>query len=256
MNLKEVYESSRVRVLTSLALMGSVISMVLINNLLVTWAILGIAYIFAFHEAMKLFGSKDNKFYVYAVIIWALALFYPNPVDIVFVVLIIIIGYMAHVKKVNFKILAPFIYPTFSMLFMLTLYKDFGVGTFFWLIMVVSGTDTGAYFTGKYFGKTSFSPTSPNKTWEGVLGGIVFATIIGTLMGATLANQTLLVACGVSFIVATSSVWGDLFESYLKREAGVKDSGNIFPGHGGFLDRLDGYLFGGIIMVVLLRALV
>ena len=55
--------------------------------------------------------------------------------------------------------------------------------------------------------------------------------------------------------MALSSIWGDLFESYLKREAGVKDSGNLFPGHGGMLDRLDGYLFASVIMVILLRGL-
>ncbi len=58
----------------------------------------------------------------------------------------------------------------------------------------------------------------------------------------------------ISIVVALASVFGDLFESYLKREAEVKDSGNILPGHGGILDRTDGYLFGGVIMLVILRA--
>jgi phosphatidate cytidylyltransferase len=60
----------------------------------------------------------------------------------------------------------------------------------------------------------------------------------------------------ISVLVSCASVWGDLFESYLKREAGVKDSGDIFPGHGGFLDRLDGYLFGVVVMVVIIRGVV
>jgi phosphatidate cytidylyltransferase len=61
------------------------------------------------------------------------------------------------------------------------------------------------------------------------------------------------VALLISFLVALSSVFGDLFESYLKREADVKDSGDLLPGHGGILDRTDGYLFGGIVMLILLR---
>jgi phosphatidate cytidylyltransferase len=60
----------------------------------------------------------------------------------------------------------------------------------------------------------------------------------------------------ISLVVAVASVFGDLFESYLKREADVKDSGDILPGHGGILDRTDGYLFGGIVMLVLLRLFV
>ena len=64
------------------------------------------------------------------------------------------------------------------------------------------------------------------------------------------------VAFLISFGVAVSSIFGDLYESSLKRAAGVKDSGNLLPGHGGVLDRIDGYLFGGIVMLVLLRGLV
>jgi phosphatidate cytidylyltransferase len=121
-----------------------------------------------------------------------------------------------------------------------------------WLLITVAIADTGAYFTGKAIGKTKFSDTSPNKTLEGVFGGIIIATILGTYMGLYIAPfWTALV---VTLLTATASVFGDLFESYLKREAGVKDSGDILPGHGGILDRIDGYLFGAPMMVIALRA--
>jgi len=106
----------------------------------------------------------------------------------------------------------------------------------------------------KTIGKTQFSPTSPNKTLEGVIGGIAFATVAGTIAGYFMELVPFFIAIIVSFLTATTSVFGDLFESYIKREAGVKDSGDIFPGHGGVLDRLDGYLFGAVMMLIALRA--
>jgi phosphatidate cytidylyltransferase len=140
------------------------------------------------------------------------------------------------------------------MLFILTLYQEYGVGSLFWLLAIVALSDVGAYAVGKTIGKTPFCPTSPNKTMEGVVGGIVVATIGGMFLGLDYVDMfTSLI---ISFMVSVSSIFGDLFESYLKREAGVKDSGDILPGHGGVLDRIDGYLFGSIVMLVLLRGLV
>jgi len=88
---------------------------------------------------------------------------------------------------------------------------------------------------------------------EGVIGGIVISTISGTFAGMEIVDVK--IALFVSFVVAVSSIFGDLYESSLKRKAGVKDSGNILPGHGGMLDRIDGYLFGSIVMLIFLRGL-
>jgi len=253
MNIKEIYKSNEQRILTGLVLLGIAVLTAFMDSLFLTWSILGIAYLFSFYEAMKLFGEEDNKLYVYAVLVWIAAAFYPYPEGLIFVILVIATAVMAHKKEVNYKALAPFFYPSFSMLFLFTLYKDFGMSMLIWLVVVVALTDTAAYFVGKSIGKTSFSPTSPNKTWEGVIGGIVIATIAGTFVG--LMHYSLLIAILTSFLVSIASIWGDLFESYLKRKAEVKDSGTIFPGHGGFLDRLDGYLFGVVIMVFILRGI-
>ena len=111
-----------------------------------------------------------------------------------------------------------------------------------------------AYTVGKNIGKTPFCETSPNKTMEGVVGGIVVATLSGAFVGLSIVDFS--VAFFTSAFVAISSIFGDLFESSLKRKAGVKDSGDILPGHGGVLDRIDGYLFGAVVMLVLLRGLV
>jgi len=134
------------------------------------------------------------------------------------------------------------------------IYTTYRIDYLLWLLIIVAFTDVGAFFVGKSIGKTKFSPTSPNKTLEGVIGGVFFATLAGSAFALYKDLDTPTIVIIVSWITAIASIFGDLFESYLKREAGVKDSGTLLPGHGGVLDRLDGYLFGAIIMLVVLRA--
>ncbi len=251
MDLKAIYESNKQRVATGLVMVAFAAFFAILDNAFITWLILGVIYMFAFYEAMNLFGLTDNKLFVYAVLLWLTAFFYPNPSDLIYLVLVIILGFMAYTKTIDYKQLTPFFYPSISMLFMYALYHDFGMKVFIWLVIVVALTDTGAYFVGKSIGKTPFSPTSPNKTLEGVLGGSLIASVVGALWGTFFVSFFLAVV--VSALTSAASVFGDLFESLLKREADVKDSGNLFPGHGGMLDRLDGYLFGVVIMVILLR---
>ena len=117
-----------------------------------------------------------------------------------------------------------------------------------WLLtalMVVWAADTGAYFSGRRFGKRKLSPNiSPNKTVEGLVGGLLLAVVVGVVLSlvAGASVEQLPAVALVSAIAALFSVVGDLFESLLKRHAGVKDSGHLIPGHGGILDRLDGVL--------------
>jgi len=112
------------------------------------------------------------------------------------------------------------------------------------MLLVVWSADTFAYFTGRKLGKRKLAPSiSPGKTIEGVIGGLVGAGLVSLFM-ATLVldlNRTNLLSWLLASIVAALfSVMGDLYESRLKRQAGVKDSGNLLPGHGGILDRIDG----------------
>ena len=117
-----------------------------------------------------------------------------------------------------------------------------------WLLtalMVVWAADTGAYFSGRHFGWHKLAPKiSPNKTVEGLVGGMLLAVIVGVVLSlfAGASVEQLPAVALVSAIAALFSVVGDLFESLLKRHAGVKDSGHLIPGHGGILDRLDGVL--------------
>lgn len=113
-----------------------------------------------------------------------------------------------------------------------------------WLLYVmflVWGADSGAYMFGKLLGRHKLAPrVSPGKTWEGLIGGLVTSAVISWLFGryAPLnAVPTTLLICSV--MAALASVLGDLTESMFKREAGIKDSGQLIPGHGGILDRID-----------------
>jgi phosphatidate cytidylyltransferase len=115
-----------------------------------------------------------------------------------------------------------------------------------WLLTalaIVWAADSGAYFAGRTLGKHKLAPRiSPNKTVEGLLGGLVAGVVVGLLGGWLAGVETHRVAALAAVSVATVlvSVVGDLFESLLKRHVGAKDSGNVIPGHGGILDRIDG----------------
>jgi phosphatidate cytidylyltransferase len=108
-----------------------------------------------------------------------------------------------------------------------------------WVLATVWTTDIGAYFAGRSIGGPKLAPTvSPNKTWAGLIGGVLAALALGLVLHAS-AGLPLQLALA-SPILAVIAQIGDLYESALKRQAGVKDSGNLLPGHGGVLDRLDG----------------
>lgn len=117
-----------------------------------------------------------------------------------------------------------------------------------WLLTalaIVWAADSGAYFAGRTFGRLKLAPrVSPNKTIEGLVGGVLAGVAVGiafaTFAGAQPAQLPAVAL--VAFAAVLFSVVGDLFESLLKRHAGVKDSGNLIPGHGGVLDRVDGVL--------------
>ena len=115
-----------------------------------------------------------------------------------------------------------------------------------WLIALVAGVwtyDSAAYATGRLFGRHKFmAHISPKKTWEGVIGGIVGATAVSALVLWGLGRSPL-EALALGPLVGVTAQAGDLAESVLKRASGAKDSGTLFPGHGGMLDRIDSFVF-------------
>lgn len=124
-----------------------------------------------------------------------------------------------------------------------------GVELLLWVFITTWSVDIGAYFAGRTIGGPKLAPAiSPNKTWAGLIGGMAAAALFGGLWAWLLQLPAILIFLAAPFAVAAQG--GDLFESWLKRRAGVKDSGNWLPGHGGALDRLD-----GLVVVAVLTAL-
>ncbi len=250
--MTKIFTDHQERWLTGIGLLALVGIIGWIDSFFIMWSFLGVIYIFAFYEAMKLFKLVGPSAYFWAILLWIFAYFYPNPDDLFYFVAIIFGAAIAYLHNFDKRLILPFLYPVSGIFFFLILYQDFGIQAMFWLLVTVALTDVFAFFTGKAIGKTKFSDTSPNKTLEGVIGGVIIATLVGTYAGLYIAPfWTALI---VTFATSLASVFGDLFESYLKREAGVKDSGDLLPGHGGILDRIDGYLFGAPMMVIALRA--
>ncbi|MDQ6833830.1 MAG: phosphatidate cytidylyltransferase [Chloroflexota bacterium] len=131
-----------------------------------------------------------------------------------------------------------------------------GMAWFLLALVTTWLTDTFAYLAGRAFGKHQMAPLiSPKKTWEGFVGGIA-----GAILTAVIANwcfgvgMRVIVAAVTGVLIALAATVGDLAESLLKRQTGVKDSGTLIPGHGGVLDRIDGLLFTCIVVYYVARA--
>lgn len=160
---------------------------------------------------------------------------------------LIYLPYELSIKKALGSVFGIFYIPYFLHFFYLLYVRGGKTGLLYCLLVLIMVWcyDIGAYVVGTLWGKHSLAPKlSPNKTWEGVGGGIVF-----TLIGANTSPiwipwlTSLPHIFAISIIIGLTAQLGDLFESKLKRSAKVKDSGTFFPGHGGVLDRLDGLLF-------------
>ncbi|EJF88631.1 phosphatidate cytidylyltransferase [Bartonella tamiae] len=132
--------------------------------------------------------------------------------------------------------------------------EPFGFGAIIFLFAVVWGTDIAAYFNGRALGGPKLAPRfSPNKTWSGAVGGALVGVAGGTLV-AYLALDTSPANFFIpllAFILSIMSQCGDIAESWVKRYFSVKDSGTFLPGHGGFMDRVDGLVFAAVILYII-----
>jgi phosphatidate cytidylyltransferase len=122
--------------------------------------------------------------------------------------------------------------------------SPYGLVAVVWLFAVVWAGDTGAYFAGRAIGGPKLAPAvSPNKTWSGAIGGAVAGVGAGMLVLLAAGFQLRPMHILVAFVVSAAAQAGDLVESAIKRQFGVKDASRLIPGHGGLMDRVDGLLF-------------
>ena len=207
--------------------------------LLVTLMALGIM-----HEWAQLTGrTKNRKLAMYALTI-PLAIMCPWAAGPSFLALGLIFGAAMFMMAIDqsSKLGIGILYAGLPALAILYLREtDNGMLRVFWALALVWATDIGAYFSGRAIGGPKLWPKySPKKTWAGLIGGCLAAFAFSTILHIYADLDSLFVLLSVPLAVLAQA--GDLFESRLKRNAGVKDSGRIFPGHGGVMDRLDGLM--------------
>ncbi|MFP3593406.1 phosphatidate cytidylyltransferase [Chryseobacterium sp. SIMBA_038] len=119
-----------------------------------------------------------------------------------------------------------------------------GIYAIIFIVVVTELNDVFQYLMGKFFGKHKIVPKiSPNKTLEGFLGGVFLTIILSNILGFFLLNSNILTNTILGFILGISGFFGDVFMSFLKRKNNIKDTGNLLPGHGGLLDRMDSLIF-------------
>ena len=129
---------------------------------------------------------------------------------------------------------------------------DSGFLAIIYLFAIVWGTDTAAFFIGRAIGGARLMPqVSPGKTWSGALAGVVAAILLGAVVADASGLARIWTVAVLAAALSVAAQAGDLFESFLKRKFGAKDSGRIIPGHGGLMDRLDGFVAAGLIAALL-----
>lgn len=241
----------RTRVITAFALLfGVLFGLFYLPSLYWGWLTLGVISIGAWEwGGIAAYPKAGRWLYLAMTIVIGLAFFsFRTPVEPVYLAavafwLLVVLPWLLLGWRVHQPVLLALtgwmvLFPTWFAL------MDFHImrpALLFGLMAVVAVADIGAYFAGRTFGKHKLAPSiSPGKTWEGVVGGLLGVSLYGaswtvleSALGVPFPGYALLLA------MASLSVVGDLFESWLKRQAGIKDSGHILPGHGGVLDRID-----------------
>jgi phosphatidate cytidylyltransferase len=185
---------------------------------------------------IALYTERDaaiEKMVLYTALVWWL------------IGLVIVLSYPQSGKLITLsqitRALAGWVVLVPAWLALVLLHQQFGPVYLIILMLLIWGADVGAYFAGSYMGKHKLAPkVSPKKTWEGVIGGMLMALVaVFLLMQFISLQHSVVTFLIISLLTIGISILGDLVESLFKRSIDIKDSGNILPGHGGILDRID-----------------
>ena len=164
---------------------------------------------------------------------------------ILLIYFIIVLEILIYFKKYKF---IPIIYITFSLIFFFNLdFNELNILDFNLLIVIIITFDIFSYFIGTALGKTKLINISPNKTIEGLAGGIILSTLFAIIFSYYFGILININLFAYIVLIIFSSLFGDLIESYFKRKNDLKNSSNIIPGHGGVFDRFDSFLFSIIV---------
>ena len=242
------------RVIAGLAMIAVAVACLWFGGL-AFWALAAVAAILMFVEWAGLMGIRRAWI---AMILFAVPLLYACPllggVDRNTVAILVIAAMLVGLGGGGGRLAGGVLYaglPAICLLFLRD--QPQGIGLTLWTLAAVWATDIGAFFAGRGIGGPKLAPAiSPNKTWAGLAGGIVAAAIIGALIAYALKLPAGLTLLGGP--IAILAQMGDLYESWLKRRVGVKDSGSLLPGHGGVLDRLDGLVPVAVVVATLYAA--
>lgn len=251
----------QLRLISALIMASVMISAIVFGGWLLT-VLVALMAIAGFYELLPLLQKQWHKsveYVGYAALVAACVLagmisvaagMVPVLIGCVLLVVLTLIAGEKGGKTAPIRVAAGLIYISIPLLSIIWLRKSGDVLTadMPWLLLLmpmlaVWATDTGAYFSGRTIGGAKIAPKiSPNKTWAGLIGGMIAAALVmgGMALYAQIDHAPVYFVLGA--ILAVIAQIGDFFESWLKRRAGVKDSGALIPGHGGVLDRIDGVL--------------
>jgi phosphatidate cytidylyltransferase len=174
-----------------------------------------------------------------------------------FALIVAVLGAMELLRLVGFAVAVPMaaVYIALPLAALVQIRLLAGPEAVFLVMLTIMVSDTAQYYTGRALGRTPLAPRiSPKKTIEGAIGGFVFGTLLFVVLGAWWApRMSTTIRVGLGLAIVALGIAGDLFESFLKRRAGVKDSSALIPGHGGVLDRIDALLFAAPVYYLVLR---